>query len=114
VNRVLSQDELRAGIARLALVLGGLVVAALVLSLLFGLGGRSASDALAAGIGIVGVVLVVVGLGASFKASPLSTTRTPGGGRERASSDARRDAERLAFGLFALGIVFSLVALALG
>jgi hypothetical protein len=107
-------DERRAGFVRLGVVVGVLATLSVVLAGLFALAGADPDEAVGAGTGLVGVVLVVLALGAFFKASPMSRPRAPDQLVTLTQAEARRDAERLALGLFALGIVFSLVSLAVG
>ena len=108
----MNADELRGGLGRLAIILAVLVALCLLAAAGFALAGAPARAALSAGTGVVGIFLVVFGIGASMKASPLHAHRASQRGNEVMSPvDAQRDAERLAMGLFVLGILLSLVAL---
>lgn len=107
----MNDEERRAGFKRLGLIVVGLVAAALLLSLVFaGFGARGARAA-AAGTGVVGVGLVLGGVLAFGRTGPVRRTA---GTLQRASVEERKEAERLALGLLALGVAFSIMALVLG
>jgi hypothetical protein len=107
-------DERRAGLIRLSIVVGALVVASLVVAAGFGLAGATFTDALGAGTGVIGILLVVVAMGAFVKANPMSRHHVGEGRLQMSASDARRDTERFALGMFVLGIAFLLTAMSLG
>lgn len=105
--------EIRRGMVRLTGVTVALVVGALLASSLFLLLGARGRGAIAAGSGAVGTLLVFAGVAAFAKASPVRYVRSQP--YDDASSIAeRRDTERLSLGLFAFGLAFEAVALALG
>jgi ABC-type nickel/cobalt efflux system permease component RcnA len=107
----LTAEERRAGFKRLGLVTVGLVGATLVLALVFVLLGATAVAALSAGAGLVGILLVVAGVAAFTRTSPVRRSR---GSYSMATTESRREAEMLALGLFGYGITFSALALVLG
>lgn len=109
--RRLSVEERRAGVKRLGLITGGLVLAVLLVAFVFALLGTSGRAALAAGAGLVGILLVIGGVAAFSRTSAIRRTR---GVISMASTEARREAELLALGLFGFGIAFSALALVLG
>jgi hypothetical protein len=107
-------EERRAGFVRLGFVVGALVVTSLLFAGGFVVAGASATRALGAGTGLVGVVLVGVAVGAFMKANPMRRPPIEQGRLQLSAVDSRRDAERLALGAFTLGIAFLLIALTLG
>ena len=107
----MTPEERGAGLRRLALIAVGLVGAALVIALVFASLGSTRAQALAAGSGMVGIALVMGGV-VSF--SRTSAIRRTAGVYGRATVEERKEAERLALGLFASGILFSVCSLALG
>lgn len=109
MNRV----ELRGGLLRLALITAGLIVGALVASAVFVLIGARGRAALAAGTGTIGMLLILGGAAAFTKTSPVRQARALPDGVEIDTTEVRQ-AEHLALGLFAYGIVFSAAALAMG
>lgn len=107
----MTREEQLAGLRSLALIAVGLAGAALFIALVFAGLGSTRGQALAAGFGVVGIALVMGGV-VSF--SRTSAIRRTAGVYGRATVEERKDAERLALGLFSAGILFSLVALVLG
>lgn len=107
----LTAGERRAGVKRLGLVTGGLVGVALLLALVFAVLGATATAALSAGSGLVGILLVLAGVAAFTRTSPVRRSR---GSYSMATTESRREAEMLALGLFGFGITFSALALVLG
>jgi hypothetical protein len=105
--------EVRRGLVRLAVITAGLIAGALVASVLFVLIGARGRAALAAGTGSIGMLLVLSGAAAFTKTSPVRQARAM---PDAADLDTKkiREAEHLALGLFAYGIVFSVAALAMG
>jgi len=108
----MTRTELQIGLRRLGIATIVLIGVALAMSWLFALSGAPARNAIAGGTGSIGILLVLCGIGAFVRARPTSA-------RHRRALDARapidnRDVERLALGLFAYGITFSVVALAVG
>lgn len=107
----MTPEERRAGVRRLGLIVAGLVAAALVISIVFAGMGAAGTEALSAGCGVVGIVLVGAGVVTFGRTGPVRRTA---GVLHRATVDERKDAERLALGLFGFGIAFSALALAIG
>jgi predicted phage tail protein len=107
----MTPEERRAGFKRLGLLTLGLVGAAGLLALVFAGMGAAGQAALAAGCGVVGIALVLGGVVAFGRTGPVRRTA---GVYQRASVEQRKEAERMALGLFAFGITFSVLALVLG
>lgn len=107
----MTPEERLAGFKRLGLMAAGLVGAALVIALVLAGLGSTRDQALAAGSGVVGIALVMGGVVAFGRTSAIRRTAGVYG---RATVEERKDAERLALGLFASGILFSVCSLALG
>lgn len=107
----LSSAERQAGIRRSGAIACGLVLVSLVVSAVFALLGTDYRSALAAGAGLVGILLVVGGVAAFSRTGAIRRTR---GALVPASAEERREAELLAAGLLGVGIAFSVLALVLG
>jgi hypothetical protein len=110
-RRGLRAQEWREGIWRLGAAAGVLVLAVLLVAAVFALLGAEGRAALAAGAGVIGILLVLTGLCAFTRTSAVRRTR---GVYSMASPEARREAEALALGLFGSGIAVSALALVLG
>jgi hypothetical protein len=112
----LTRDELRAGLGRLAIVIGvtiGLVVAGGTLLWLFG--GGALDRALALAFSLAGAILVAAGAVAGLSATKIGMERSHGARRQvLRSAEDRHDRELLAYGLIAFGVVSFVIALALG
>lgn len=107
----MTPEERRAGLKRLGLITVGLAGSALLVALVFAGTGSTGQAALAAGFGVVGIALVLGGVVAFGRTGPVRRTA---GVYQRATDEQRKEAERMALGLFAFGISFSILALALG
>lgn len=107
----MTREEVRAGLRRLALAAGGLFALAVLASWMFVLAGATGRRGAAAGVGLVGMGLVVVGVGAFLRTQPVR--RAPEGVRV-VEREERRSAEALCAGLLALGVVFCAVSMGIG
>jgi hypothetical protein len=105
--------EIRRGLIRVAAITAGLVVGAFVASGIFMLFGAQGRAAIAAGTGTIGMLLVFSGTAAFTKTSPVRQARAMPAAADLDTTQLRQ-AEHLALGLFAYGIAFSVVALAMG
>ncbi len=104
----MTRDEFRAGMRRLAILFGFLVIAAIVVSggfILFGANMRSGTSA---GFGVVGVLLVFGGAAASTRGQSL---RRVGDRIVVQDREERRSSTLLSGGLLALGVVFCAASL---
>ena len=112
----LTRDELRAGLVRLALVIGltvGLIVAGGIVLWLSA--GGALNDALALAFSLAGAVLVAGGAAAGLSATRIAMDRSHGQRRPHLTSPAdRQQRELLALGLIGSGVVSFVIALALG
>ncbi len=109
----MTRVEVRRGLYRLAVITAGLIAGALVASAVFILIGARGRAAIAAGTGTIGMLLILGGAAAFTKTSPVRQARAMPDAAEIDTTEVRQ-AEHLALGLFAYGIVFSAVALAMG
>ena len=108
---MMTSEERSAGWRRLAGIGVALLGVAGVVALVLVVFGSSVAKGLSAGMGVVGVGLVMGGVMAFSRTTAIRRTA---GVYARASEAERREAERLALGLLTAGIMFSLVALAIG
>jgi hypothetical protein len=104
----LTADERRAGYRRLVVVSAVIVGVALLTGLVFVALGADLASGVGAGIGLVGILMVIGGVVAF---SRTASVRRSNGDIRLASASERKAAERLALGLLAGGILFSVVSL---
>ncbi|MSO88140.1 MAG: hypothetical protein EXQ71_11585 [Acidimicrobiia bacterium] len=108
---MMTREERVAGWRRVAGIGVALLGAAGLVALVLVGFGSSAAQGLSVGVGVVGVGLVMGGVMAFGRTTAIRRTA---GVYARASEVERREAERLALGLLAAGIMFCLFALAIG
>ncbi len=111
----MTRPEFRAGLVRLALVIVGLVAAALVIALVLVAAGRGFRLALAAGLGVVALPLLVVAaiIGASSRRHTRDGKILVGVRRELEPDEASQR-DLTALGAAALGLAFGVASLTLG
>ena len=95
----------------MVVIASGLLLAALIASGVFALLGSDYRSALAAGAGLVGILLVLGGVAAFSRTGAVRRTR---GALVAHPAEERREAELLAAGLLGFGIAFSVLALVIG
>jgi hypothetical protein len=108
---MMTREERAAGWRRLAVVAVALVGAAGLVALVLVGFGSSVAQGVSAGLGVVGIGLVMGGVVAFSRTSAIRRTA---GVYVRTSAADRKDAERLALGLLVAGMAFSFLALAIG
>jgi cytochrome c biogenesis protein CcdA len=106
-----TRAELRQGLRRLLFVVLGLVALVVALSAGFVAFGATARNGVSAGAGSVGLLLVLVGVGAFSRTQPV---RRGSGGFHIVDRSERRDAEALTGGLLGLGVLFCVLSLGIG
>jgi hypothetical protein len=108
----MTREEWRAARRRLALVAVGLVVAAVLISVVYAVvWSATAQASLAAGLGVIGMCLVIGGLVVYLGSGPI---RKVAGSYSMNTPTDQRGAERLSLGLLCSGIAFSAAALLIG